>query len=682
VAFLTPLLLAALAGLAIPVLLHLIQKERKNVVQFPSLMFLRRIPYQSVQRRRIRHWLLLMMRMAALALIVFAFARPFLKRHDFGAAAASGAREVVVMLDRSYSMGYGDRWERAIGAARDAVNGLSGSDRGSIVLFASGAEVALRSTGDKGRLLAALAGIESSAGATRYGPALKLAGSILGESGLPRREAVLISDFQRSGWPGAEGVRLPDGAVLTPVPISEEESANLAVTPVALQRSMFEGQERVTITAGVLNRAPRPASNVSVALELGDRAIQTQQVSVEAHGSASVTFEPVTVTERNMKATVRLAEDALARDNAFHFVLTPEDPIRVIIGERPGAPRDTSLYLSGALAVGDSPRFQATIALADTISTDDLTRTSVVMLNEAPVAQSTADRLHRFVERGGGLFVALGERGTWPQTSDIMPAAVTAPVDRSTGSAARLGALEYGHPIFEIFRAPRTGDFSSARFYGYRGVTPAAGAQILARFDDGAAALVERKVGAGRVMLWTSTLDLSWNDLAVKPVYLPFVHRVVRHLGGYREPEPWRTVGDVVEPSSAGAVVPVAAADISKVVITPAGQRVTLDEEGPDVLELLEQGFYEVRTTQKDDTVTPVVLASNVDVKESDLTGMDPEEVMAAAMGRAGGVAAAEAAVAPTDQAQEAAQRVWWYLLFAVLLLLAAETVVANRATV
>ena len=79
--FLTPLFLVGLAGLAIPVILHLIQKERKNVVQFPSLMFLRRIPYQSVRRRRIRHWLLLFMRLAALALIVLAFARPVPAAH-------------------------------------------------------------------------------------------------------------------------------------------------------------------------------------------------------------------------------------------------------------------------------------------------------------------------------------------------------------------------------------------------------------------------------------------------------------------------------------------------------------------------------------------------------------------------------------------------------------------------
>jgi hypothetical protein len=261
-----------------------------------------------------------------------------------------------------------------------------------------------------------------------------------------------------------------------------------------------------------------------------------------------------------------------------------------------------------------------------------------------------------------------------------MAGTVGEPVDRTSGSPARLGALEYGHPVFEIFRAPRTGDFAAARFYGYRAVTPAPGAQVLARFDDGGAALIERRIGAGRVLVWTSTLDLYWNDLAVKPVFLPFVHRTVRHLAGYREPQPWRTVGEVVEP----AVVPGggrAGGEPGRVVLTPGGQRVTLDEEGPDVLELIEQGFYEIRT-QNRDSDPPVVVASNVDLKESDLTGMDPQEIVAAAMGRAGGESAVDAMAPPTDQAQEAAQRVWWYLLFAGLLLLGAETIVANRSTV
>ena len=677
--FLTPLFLVALAGLAIPVLLHLIQREKKHIVQFPSLMFLRRIPYQSVKRRRIRHWLLLAMRLAALALIVMAFARPFLRRPDLAASAAAGAREVVVLLDRSYSMGYGDRWQRATTAARNAIGGLGAADRGSVVLFAAGAEVALRSTGDRGRLQAAIADVQAGAGATRFAPALKLAGSILSESALPRKEVLLISDFQRSGWQGAEGVRLPDGAVLTPVAISDADPANLSIAPVALQRTRFENQERIAVTSGVFNRSARAVSNVDVTLEIGGRPIQTRRANVDAGASASVTFDPVTVAERNVRATVRLPGDRLAPDNVFHFVVSPVDPIGLVVAERNGAPRDASLFLVRALAVGDSPRFQASVRAADSLSDRDLESVAVVVLNDTPVAQTTAERLHRFVERGGGLFLVAGERTAWAGAPEWLPGTIGPAVDRSAGQAARLGALEYGHPIFELFRAPRTGDFSAARFYGYRAITPGVDARVLARFDDGAPALVERTIGSGRVVLLASTVDLFWNDLAVKPVFLPFVHRVVRHLSAYREPRPWRTVGEVVDPLALDPGSRTEAAP-SRVVLTPAGQRLSLDEEGADVLELAEQGFYEVRA-QGTDVHPAIVLASNVDLGESDLTPMDANEVVAAAVGRAGGAPAGEAPP-PTDQAQEAAQRIWWYLLFAGLLLLGAETFVANRLTV
>src|SRR5215207_9376029 len=123
--FVAPLVLVGLAALAVPVLIHLIQRERKRVVEFPSLMFLRRIPYQSVRRRRIRDWALLAMRLAALALIIMAFARPFFRRDALAAATQNGAREAVILVDTSYSMEYGDRWQRARTAARDAINGLA-----------------------------------------------------------------------------------------------------------------------------------------------------------------------------------------------------------------------------------------------------------------------------------------------------------------------------------------------------------------------------------------------------------------------------------------------------------------------------------------------------------------------------------------------------------------------------
>src|SRR2546425_10860271 len=142
--FLAPLFLLGLAGLAIPVVIHLIQHEKKQVVLFPSLMFVRRVPSQSVRRRRIHNWTLLFVRLAALALLVAAFARPFLSRPDAAAVVGSGAREVVILGDQSYSMAYGDHWDRARAAAREAGDGLGSADPAPIVFFFSGADVAGR----------------------------------------------------------------------------------------------------------------------------------------------------------------------------------------------------------------------------------------------------------------------------------------------------------------------------------------------------------------------------------------------------------------------------------------------------------------------------------------------------------------------------------------------------------
>jgi hypothetical protein len=373
-----------------------------------------------------------------------------------------------------------------------------------------------------------------------------------------------------------------------------------------------------------------------------------------------------------MRGSVRSGNDALATDNVFHFVVSPAQPVRIIVIDR-GGTGGGALYLTRALAIGDAPRFETVARAPDTLSDDDLRRASVVLLNDIIVPAALGRRLQRFVEGGGGLFVAVGSRATWTQDADILPAVLQAPVDRTRGDAARIGALEYGHPVFEPFRAPRSGDFAAARIYGYRTVMPAADAQVLARFDGGAPALLERRVGMGRVLLWASTLDLSWNDFPLKPVYLPFVHRAARHLASYTEPAPWLTVGQVLDTSLGSA--PQTA---SGVVLTPSGRRVAIDEEGAEVIELTEQGFYELRG-QSADTVNAVV-ASNVDTAESDLTAMDPKEIVAAATSSGGSGRQGEAAgLPPTPEVQERSQRLWWYVLFIGILLLGADTFISNR---
>src|SRR5580704_1589388 len=241
--FLTPLFFVGLSAIAIPIVIHLIQRERKRVVAFPSLMFIRRIPYQSVRRRRVRHWLLLLMRATAIALLVAAFARPFFRQSAIAAAASGGAREIVILLDQSASMGYGDHWQRAQEAARQAVRGLGADDRATLVLFARNAEENMRATSDRSRLEAAIGAARVGSGSTRFGPALKLAESILSRSSVKRREAILISDFQKVGWTSSDDAHFPEGMTLTTVSVATSATSNVSVPSVTFARSPFSGQE-------------------------------------------------------------------------------------------------------------------------------------------------------------------------------------------------------------------------------------------------------------------------------------------------------------------------------------------------------------------------------------------------------------------------------------------------------
>jgi hypothetical protein len=678
--FVAPLVLVGLGALALPVLIHLIQREKKRVVEFPSLMFLRRIPYQSVRRRRIRDWALLMMRLAALALIVLAFARPFFRRDSLSAAAQQGAREAVILVDTSYSMDYGDRWSKTKAAAADAIRGMAPGDRASLVFFSSGAEVAVRSAGDRSRLEAAMATAAVGPGATRFAPALKLAGSLLGESALPRREIILISDFQRRGWeqtPGRDDVKLPERTTLTPVDVASGETSNLSVTPVSLQRTRFENHDRVAVTAGIVNHSPKPVSNVMLSLDVDGQSIQSMPASAAAGASTSVTFAPFTVASRNMRGTIRLPDDALKRDNVFHFVVSPAEPVQAFVINRSGADKQ-SLYLSRALAIGESPRVELTMRTPTTFSDADARSADVVILNDVQVSDDLADRLSRFVGTGGGVFMTLGPNATWPsRLADVVPALPAEVVDRTT-APSRVGAIEYSHPVFELFRAPRSGDYSAARFYSYRAVAQPTG-QVLARFDDGSPALLERKAGAGRVLMWTSTLDLDWNDLPVKPVFLPFVHTITKYLADFAEPPASLTVGQVIPAPRKGAGRGGSVNRGSTIAVAPSGARVSVETED-GALELAEQGFYDVRT-QGAGADSATTLASNVDLSESDLSPLDPRELAAAVAGRAPGQLAGSGIGRPSDEAQAQAQRLWWYLLVAGGLLLAAETLLSNRLT-
>ena len=686
--FLAPLALLGLSALAIPVLLHLIERERANVVEFPSLMFLERIPYPSVRRRKIRNWLLLLLRCAALALLIAAFARPFFTTSALATNALGGSREVVILLDQSYSMGYGDRWNRATTAARQAIDALGQDDRATLVLFASGAEARPRSTTDRASLRAAVDAAEVSSGVTRYGPAVKLAQGIFEQSDRTSHEALLITDFQRSGWNGSEGVTFPAGALLTPIDVSESETSNVAVVSVSFERGQFSGRERVTATARLINRSASAVDELDVTLELEGAELETTTTRLEPNGTATVTFSPFTLTESYTRGVVRTTPDRLPQDDRFHFVLSPDQTVSVLVIQDSRPRPDSALYLERALAIGTTPAFRTDIVRVNQVTPDDFDGRAVVIVNDARLpGGAVRRRLVEFVEDGGGLLVVLGERSTWPsEGADLLPGTFGEPTDRTGARGGALGFMDYSHPVFELFSTPRSGDLGSARFFRYRPLTVSDPESVIARFDDGAVALAEREVGSGRVLVWTSTLDSFWNDLALKPIYLPLVHSLSEHLAQYTPSAPSFTVGQVLRLGQEAAATNTDGTDANlapnddadRIALAPSGEQLNIPGNDGGLLELTERGFYEIRL-QGVDEPRPRTVAANLQLEESNLATLDPQELAGAVAGRADIARPATEASTLTPEERERRQSIWWFLLVAAFVLLAAETILSNR---
>jgi hypothetical protein len=684
--FLAPLFLVGLAAVAVPIIVHLIQRERRNIIEFPSLMFVQRIPYKSVERRRIHNWPLLLLRLAALVALVAAFARPFVGV-DPVAAAASGERDVVILLDRSASMGYGDRWSRAQAEARRVIDSLGGDDRATLVLFDDTPEERVRATTDPGTLRAAVDAAAVSSGATRFAPALRLAQSRFGMSASARKEAFLISDFQRSGWARQEDVQLPEGATITPVPITDEAVESVAVTSVVLQREPFSGAERVTVTAALANRGVGAVSRLNVALEIDGRIVERRDVDLAPEATAAVAFEPITVAEANVQGVIRAGTDALPKDNEFYFVLSPSRPLSVLVLQGENTADAAGLFLKTALDLGREPAFQTETVASTRMTPAMLDGRALVIVNDAALSTTTAELLTGFVQRGGGVLLVLGERspadGDWP----LLPGSLSAPVERMALRGGTLGYLDYSHPVFDEFKDPRNGSFAGMRFLKYRGLRPAADDRVLARFDDGAAAMVERRVGSGRVIALASTLDGTWNDVPRHAMYLPLVHELSAYLAQHDVPAAWQTVGRMFDISSpVGALVRAgqlgaggAAGGVRGVVVAPSGQQTTLGAGGAEAIQLAEQGFYSVRLAGTGDQ-RPYVVAVNLAPEESDLASIAPEAFLSGISGRPAAVAGAPMDAEPLTPADmEKRQSIWWFLLVAGLVALLAEAALSNR---
>ncbi len=678
---LAPAFLLGLVAIAVPIVVHLFHRHRKDPIRFPSLMFLERIPFRTVRRQTLRNPLLFALRVLLLVLLVGAFARPVLT--GVGALGSEeGAREIVVLVDRSYSMAHGDRFERAQDEARAVLDGFRSGDAVTLVSFDSDAQILERSSTEPRRVRATVDTLSPGSAMTRFGPALKVAQSVLEQSPRAALEVVLVSDFQSDAWSGNEDVLFPPGTRVIPRDVAND-GANVLIATASVEQSESGARATAVVSARVVNEGPDEVRGLPVRLELDGQRLETVEVDLGAAGSgeqtAAVRFQPFVLARVDARATVSIRSDALAVDDQFHMVLTPEAGFSVLVVEPDGARPQQSFFLARALSIGTQPGFDVDVQRARAFRTDDLQGRSVVVLNgTAPPSGAAFDALLGFVENGGGLLVGLDERSAWPSGENaFIGGSFGSPVSRSESRGGALGYIDFAHPVFELFQTPRGGDFTGARFFRYRPFTPDSAANVLARFDDGTAALVEMRHGAGRVLVWTGGLDSFWSDFPVQAVYLPFIQSLVRHLSGRRARPSQHVVGELLDV----AVLGVGSGNRNLVALSPRGGEVRIlpDTSGARYLRLAEHGYYEVRPDEAGAVGTPV--AVNADRAESNLEAMDPTELLAALAPTEEGAGGAAATTRLDLEEQERRQSVWRYMLWIALALLMLETLISNRMT-
>jgi hypothetical protein len=669
--FLVPAILAGLATLAVPVLLHLRRRERERPMRFPSLMFLQRVTITTARRRRITDLPLLLVRALILALAVLAFARPVMRPKP-DAKPAGGTRRVVVLLDRSMSMGHLAVWPAARDSARTIINALASGDRVAVVSFDEEATVEQPLTLDHAAALAAIARVRPGSRGTRFGAAIRAARELLTkEADVTGGEVLVVTDLQRSGSSGLAGLTLPPAVQLRAVNASPRHHGNTAITGVTVQRlgGSDTARNRLAVSTQVATKGLPAPRRAHVTMTVNGRVSGGRDVQLPADGTASVAFDPVALPVGGVRLVMTIDPDSLPADDVFNALVPAQVTRRVLLAVPPDLGPSETLYLERALETGEDPALRIERRNPATLDATTLRdAVAVVLYDVPPPAGSSGTALAAWVHDGGGLVSIAGVRmASRASTTAMLPGSARGLVDRTGDRGGVLGTTSLEHPIFSAFRAGASAPLGSARFFRYPRVTPTADAQVLARFDDGLPALLERQEGVGRVLLDVMPLDATSGDFPVQPTYLPFLRGLVLYAAGNAAVPLWRTAGD-------GWIVPASAHN--PVVKAPSNKLLRPDVGGSmTAVTLDEAGFYTVYEGRPSGDPLAVV-AVNPSARESDLTQMAAGEML---VGVGQDSVKASVMSAATLAEAEGRQRIWRTLLLLAAVMLVVETVMASR---
>lgn len=511
--FLYPAFLLGALAIALPVVLHLLRRDVAPEVPFTAVRLLRQSPIDRSRRRRLRDLLLLAARVAALTLLAFAFARPYFTQ------ASPLPRVRIVAVDRSFSMGAPGQFARALAQAREAVGQASVGERVAVIAFDERADV-IAQPGSAGDARATLDGLTAGFGATRFAPAVATAIEVAG--GDPAH-LVVISDLQRNGWENEQPLSVPAGLQVE-VRDAGAPPANVAVRQIRTQRGRAVGT--------VSNSSTAPFSGTA-RVSVDGRDVGSAAVQVPAGESTDVAVAYPAAGRGALQFSIDDGQGFPA-DNQRFAVLDPQLRTQVMLIATAGSP-PSGLYFARALEAAEEQAFELRVLTgneASAVSKEDAARyAAIVLLSTRGLDRRGREMLGAFVRAGGGLFVAASADVEEPVLSAALgwePLGAT-----EVPEAVRLSASDVRHPIFRPF-GPFAANLGQVRFERIWKVK-AGGWDVAARFTDGSPALLERRDGSGRVMVFASDVDRRWNEFPLHPAFVPFAAESVRHVAGARD---------------------------------------------------------------------------------------------------------------------------------------------------
>ncbi len=683
--FVNPLFLIGALAVAVPVVLHLIKREHARKIEFPTLMFLHRISKRTIRYQKLRHLLLLLLRILAFLLIVLSFMRPYRERAQTSAVLGRISNAHIIVVDNSLSMGYRDRWAQAKKAAAEIVKKSNPGDKFAVLEFSDRTSARTQLTNDSADALSQIENLELSDQTTRYGQALRAADKFALDAGTGKRTIHLISDFQKNGWTAEDqDFRLSAGISLQYVDVGSDDFTNLAIRDVHVSESDQGTGSALGIKASVSNFGNIDRKNVKVELLADGRSVAEKTVEVAKGGIAGVDFQLPGLISGTHPVALQVDDPYLTRDNRFCMTIEARGKTPVLVVENGGGRRSPSFFLSKALNIDALSPYKLT-----TVSPQNLAISGGLLIwNNAPGGSAaTQKKLQDFVKAGGGLAVVLGDSvpasdfnrsfGSWlPIRVEDSPTAEGPPLRRPAESYVLMTDVRMDHPIFQPFGRPHSGSFSSARFFKHARISAGSGTEIPARFDNGDPALVSVRLDKGRVLVFASSADDSLNDLPLKAVYAPFWQQMLRYLENFQERRHWLSVGEIFAPRKllVEAALRQAKGNMdlneSLAVLDPDKQRLSISP-GSDSIAADKAGFYEIRSVGLTASV-----GVNPDPRESDLTHGNAEEMIAGWISPKAEVFTQDEQPTPADQDRR--QRVWALLLVAALLFLLSELFLSN----